>query len=376
MFWFHCGRCGSLFQSQAGDSDDRVCSKCGARPELGIEPQAAAPQTKPTLPLPDGATLPKRGDRRKGSASANGNNRLLVKIIGGWSLVLALIILGARFLWHQDAPVGNQASVPVESGGGNPEEYELLQAATTRCSETLQNYLGAATLEEKTQFVLTPSKTTTMMVRFYGSNPIERVDPAELKLSEQHLLHLPGGKAVETLWSIKDSRRIEAVFREEGDSWKLDWVHFARYSDQPWALFLAGSGESESEFRLLARERLAKERQNENDISVVLYSPRFGDPGETGYQSPEFNILRNSADGRLLDAAFHLKREGKSAYQSTIAKHDPDEMIRVRVRVTRSETDGVRKFTINRVIACHWYEHDEPGVEVTDDTPRNKPESK
>lgn len=339
-----------------------------------MEPPAAAPQAPTSIPLPEGAPLPKRGDRRKGGI-VDGNNRLLLKIIVGWSMVLALIIFGARFLWHQDPTAANQPSEPINPGF-NQEEYELLQEAVKRCTETLQNYLAAATLEEKNQFVLAPSVTTTRMVRFYSSNPIERVDPAELKLSEQHLLHLPGGKAVETLWSIKDSRRIEAVFREEGDSWKLDWNQFARYSDQPWALFLAGSGDSESEFRLLARERLAKERLTEQDISVVLYAPRFGDPGETGYQSPEFNILRKSADGRLLDTAFRLKREGKSPYQSTIAEHDPDEMIRVRVRVLRSDSNGERKFTIKRIIACHWYENDDPGVETAEETPQSEPESK
>ena len=375
MFWFHCGRCGALFQSQAGDLDSRVCSKCGASPELGLESPANDRQSKsltPESPQP----VSHRG-RSKSKGPSNGHRNLLLKIIIGWVLVLAAIIFGANLLWREEepAPIINQAPDPQQSLP-SPEDQDALQKALPMCTETLQRYFAAATLEEKSQFVLSPAKTTTKMAHFYSANPIERVAPAELILSEHHILNLADGWAIETLWNIKDSRRIEAVFRKEGDAWKLDWNEFARYSEQPWALFLAGSGEPEGEFRLLARERLAKERKNEEDISVILYAPRFGDLGDTGFQSPEFNVVRTTPEGKLLSEAFRLKRQGQAIYQSALSRLDPDEMIRVRVRVQRSETDGVRKFIITRVIACHWYESDDSGIEVTAEKPQKEIESR
>jgi hypothetical protein len=128
-------------------------------------------------------------------------------------------------------------------------------------------------------------------------------------------------------------------------------------------LFLAGGDVTEGEFRLLARERLAEERKNAETISLVLYAPRFGNPGEAGFQSPEFLVSRKSDDGRLLDAAFKLAREGGRVFNSQLGKIDPDEMIRVNVRVKRVEGDLGRSFQITRVIACHWYSVEDPGVE-------------
>lgn len=290
--------------------------------------------------------------------------------MAGWVALLGLIIVGARFLWHEDdvKPPVTQPT-PVNHQQSEQENFILIQKATPVCAETMSHYLAATTQEAKCQFTLSPTDTAAKMSRFYGDNPMERLDPAHLTLTRQHVLNLPGGKGIETLWTTKDGRLIDALFRQEEDTWKLDWEHFARYSEQPWALFLAGSGDAEGEFRLLARERLAKERKDAEDISVVLYAPRFGEPHDTGYQSPEFNILRKSPEGKLLETAFRNAREKKTVYQSALGNLNPDEMIRVRVRVKRDESGGLRKFAITRVAACHWYGVEDPGVTPGADEP-------
>jgi hypothetical protein len=281
-----------------------------------------------------------------------------------------VIILGAHTLWPDNPPVRDnikpegQAKDPISQ-----EDQMLLQDAPPKYGALLQSYLAASTPEEKNQFVLSPARNSAKMARFYSANPLERINPEDVVLARQSLLKLPGDKAIETLWNTKDSRRIEAVFHQENGEWKLDWKHFVRYSEQPWPLFLAGSGEAEHEFRLLARERLAKERKNAQDISIVLYAPKFGDPGETGFQSPEFNIPRESPDGKLLGAAFRMKRVGQTAYRSELTQFDPEEMIRVRLSIRRTEVEGVKKFAVTRVLACHWHEIDDPRIPVTDEDP-------
>jgi hypothetical protein len=177
------------------------------------------------------------------------------------------------------------------------------------------------------------------------------------------VLNLPGGRAIETSWNAPDGRKVDAIFREENGEWRLDWDHFVRYGDYPWSLFLAGSGPPEGEFRLLARERLADARKKADSISIVLYAPRFARPGETGFQSPEFLVPRNTRDGQLLDAAFKLARSGGQVFGSKLPNPNPDDMIRVRVKVRRLEQDLERKFEIAAVLACHWYSVDDPGVE-------------
>jgi len=321
-------------------------------------PEAGTPvgSSLPAARVAAEATPPgKRGSRkRRGS-------HLMLKIVGGWSLVLALIILGAKHYWGGPEPT--PSAVPAEAASADTDtDRTLLGNAAPKCVEAFSRFVAATTPEERNQFVRTPVSTASRMARFYSLNPLANIDPATLQLSHSAVMTLPDGKAIETLWKSKDGPSYDAVFREENGEWRLDWEHFARYGEYPWSQFLAGDGPAEAEFRLLARERLAKERRNESTISLVLYAPRFGRPDEEGFQSPELLVNRHSAEGRLLDAAFKLAREGGRVYGSTLPAIDPEEMIRVRVKVKRSEENGERRFEITAVPACHWYSVDDAGV--------------
>jgi hypothetical protein len=355
MFWFHCGRCGSLFQDSPGHREERLCTHCGADPSLGI------------------AELPDEGAQVPPSAGSHGRHRsgrkhkhsyFMLKLVAGWTLVLVLIVLGARKLFpaaDQEArplPEPAAAATPAQS----PEEAALFKNATQECGEMFINFLAAGSPESRSQFVFSPLSTISRMVQFQRLNPVPEIDPATVTLIASGLLRLPGDIAFEARWKAADGKTLETVFRREKDEWRLDWDHFAHYSDYPWPLFLAGTGPDEGEFRLLARERLAVERRQEDTISLMLYAPRFGHPHETGFQSPEFLVSRNSRDGKLLDAAFHQVRSGGRIF-GTLPSLDPDDMIRVRLRVRRVEDEDERKYEITAVKACHWLTLDDPGVE-------------
>ena len=317
-------------------------------------------------------SIPAEKTHRSGSKSAKHgkhggkkrkNRYFMLKLIAGWSLVLAIIIIGVRRKFHKGDVNNAPAIVKEETESSlSQEEVAMLNDAGQKSTDVFSGYLHAITPEERNQFVLKPVSTASRMNRFYSLNPLAPIDPASVTLTERHVLRLPGEKAIATLWSIQDGRSVEAIFRQENGEWRLDWDHFARYSDYPWPLFLAGSGEPEGEFRLLARERLAEMRKDQETISLVLYAPRFGQPKEAGIQSPEFLVQRSSKDGELLAAAFKLAREGKRIYDSKLPETNPDGMIRVRVKVKRTEVELQRSFEITAVKACHWYDIDDPGV--------------
>lgn len=360
LHWFHCGRCGSLFQSRAGESETRLCSKCGFDPATGVL-EAAEAGTPVAAGLPAPRVAAESGASAKRGTRKHRGKHLLLKIVGGWSVVIAIIILGAKHYWG--GPEAQAKAMPAETASPETDtDRTLLSDAAPKCVEVFSRFVAASTPEERNQFVRTPVSTAARMARFYSLNPLANIDPATLELSKSAVIAFPEGKAIETLWKSTDGLSYDAVFREENGEWRLDWEHFARYGDYPWSQFLAGDGPDEAEFRLLARERLAKERRNESTISLVLYAPRFGRPDEEGFQSPELLVSRQSADGRLLDAAFKLAREGGRVYGSTLPPIDPGEMIRVRVKVKRSEENGERHFEITAVPACHWYSVDDPGV--------------
>jgi hypothetical protein len=354
MFWFHCGRCGSLFQAPIGDTPDRLCQKCGTNPSLELLDSLSPADT------PSPATqYPGHGIRHGGKS--NPNWHLLLKFIGAWLLVLVLIILAARLLWNEGTP-NRPPPAPVAHMS---EDSIFLDRSLPACAATFSGFLSAGTPESRNQFVLSPVSTALRMARYYSQNALVSIDPAKLRMVGNAVLDLPGGKAIETHWNTENGQTLDAVFRLEHEEWRLDWDDFARYSDCPWALFLAGSGTSEGEFRLLARERLPEERKDSESLSVVFYAPRFGHPRDTGYQSPEFLMPRHSNNGQLLDAAFKLTRNGGRIFKASLPDLNPEGMIRVRVKARRSEVNMERKFEIIEVLACHWYALDDPGVPVS-----------
>ena len=288
----------------------------------------------------------------------------MLKLIVGWTVVILAIIFGARHRWGGQAAPKTFVSKAHVKPTLSAEDAAFLTETSPRAGRTFSGFLAARTPEERNQFVLSPVTTASRMARFYGLNPLANIPAETVSLSKNAILRLPSGKAIETLWKTTDGLQIDTVFVEQEGEWRLDWDHFARFSTYPWALFLAGSGEEEGEFRLLARQRLAEERKNEEALSIVLYAPRFGNPREPGFQSPEFLVRRDTRNGRLLDAAFKLERNGKRPFEVNIPNPDPDEFIRVRVTVKRIEDPAGRRFEIQEVVACHWYSVDAPGIEI------------
>ncbi len=355
-----------MFRSTTGEADDRLCTACGRNPSLGIETQ---PGKSPISGVTTAATeeLLPDPNREKRTPRKRSHNYFLVKLVAGWLLFLIAIVFTARLLWQGSATVPKSvAAMPVIQDEIATEDISLLNRARPFLNQTLGGFLSAGTPEERNQFVVNPIETAAKMARFYSLNPLVNIEPQTLTLDDSAVVHLPEGQAIETQWHSSDSRSLDAVFIEDNGEWHLDWDHFARHSDYPWSLFLAGSGENHGEFRLLARERLAKERKNAESISIVFYAPRFGYSNEAGSQSPEFLIPRNTPNGRLLDAAFKLEREGKRPFGVKLHSINPEGLIRVRVKVRRVEDDEGRHFELDEVAACHWYANDAKGVEITE----------
>ena len=368
--WFHCGRCGCLFQSPPGDLQDRVCTQCGHDPSLGIEAPRDGDSRAQETPAPalSGRPVlthePERFSRKKRK-----NNYFIVYMIAGWVLFLVLGIVGAHWIRSNKSDQDAFVSKTPQKTELSAADAALLNEVIPLVNQSFSEFISAGTPEARNQFVLNPITTAARMARFYDLNPRVTLAPGSLSLAHSAILNLPTGRAIETSWKSTDGRVVDAVFVEQDKEWRLDWDHFARFSTYPWSLFLAGSAEQEGEFRLLARQRLADERKDADALSIVLYAPLFGAPDQTGFQSPEFLINRDTRDGRLLDAAFQLEKSGNRVFGVDIPNLNPEGLIRVRVKVRRIEDDDGRHFELLEVIACHWYSVDVPGVEIPEALP-------
>jgi predicted nucleic acid-binding Zn-ribbon protein len=375
MAWFHCGRCGSLFQSGPEDNETRVCSECGRNPSLGVE--SAAPAPPAALPAARlGAAVAEEGSGRpkKRKERRRGSRFMMTKLAVGWLLVLLAIVFVANRFWKGGAEKERDWK-PQAQRAITEEEANLLQEHGETCGLLLAGYLGSSTPEERNQYVLNPVTTVTAMSRFFGLNPHPVMDPGLIRHAGMSVIHLPEGEAIEGRWQTEEGHLIDAVFRRERAEWRIDWHHLVRYSDYPWPLYLAGSGDPEGDFRLLARQRLVNEDLDSESLSVVFYAPRFGYPKDHGPPSPEFDIPRDSRDGRLLAAAFKLQKDGGQSFGSLLPAINPDDMIRVRVRVRRMEVEMERRFELLEVLACHWLEIDDPGVDLSTETDQAFPEA-
>ncbi len=288
----------------------------------------------------------------------------MVKLVVAWTTLLVAIVFIAQRVWMDDSERPPEQGTLPSGQVPSAEDIAFLRDVAPLCNETLSGFLTADSPEQRNQFVSSPITTAGRMARFYSMNPFDKIEPEKVSPRGTSIVNLPGGKAMEIQLTSSDGHLLDAVFVNENEDWKIDWYHYARHSDSPWALFLADSGEAEGEFRLLARERLADERKEEDHISMVLYAPRFGYAADTGFQSPEFLVKRDSRDGRLLEAAFELERAGKRVFGNRLPSIDPEGLIRVRVRIRRFESDMKRHFEITDVVACHWYSVDDPGVEI------------
>ena len=302
-------------------------------------------------------------ERKRVKGRKRGGNLLLTKLVVGWCLFLAVLIFGARLIWKDTGKPERPAVHTDATSTISETDFALLEKSGPQCNEVLFKFLSAGTPEERNQFVLSPVITAGRMARYYASNPVAVIDPQKLSLIAQAVVHLPGRTMIETQWKSADGKLFDAAFAEENDEWRLDWDHYARYSNESWNLFVAGHGSEDGEFRVLAREPLADERKGSESIGIVLYEPRFGYANDIGQQSPQFLLKRDSEDGRLLEAAFKLEKAGKRVYNPDLPRIDPKDLIRLRVKV-RSEAGGPdgHLFKIEKIVAAHWYSLDDAGV--------------
>ncbi|RYD35205.1 MAG: hypothetical protein EOP87_07750 [Verrucomicrobiaceae bacterium] len=287
-----------------------------------------------------------------------------LKLITVWAVLMVALAIGGHLMWR-DKPRENKVDPVGKAVKGTlaDEDYALMSRVYGKCLANLSGFLSAGTPEVRNQYVRTPVDTARRMARFYQANPFMNFDVTSIRGAGSGIIHLKDGRRLmDTRWKMTDGRSFDAVFFDEDGGWRLDWEEFVRFSEHPWLLFLSGSGDGEGEFRLFARERLADQRNEVGALRVALHAPRFGYPGEADEASTEFLVDQDSEAGRLLVQALKVRKEGGRVYGSNLPNQDPEGMVRVRVKVRRTDGSLGRSFTIEEVKACHWLSIDDPGL--------------
>lgn len=373
---FHCGRCGALFEAQAGGTVVRRCPECGGDPVPPPPCRELAEATQGQVSSHDRGGGSEGGDARrsrsKRSRKVSPAVRNLVIFISVWVLLLGVFAVSVKMVHERGAREDREraaqrrrAQETTADGarrGFSERDRVFLTKAVPGCRVAFFSFLQSVTPEARAQWILGGAATIGRMQRFYQANTLFLPE----KMPEQQyigVLETNEGPMVESLWLTSEGYRVEAVFRRERGEWRLDWDGFTRFSEMPWVMFLAGAGDPVQEFRLLARERLAGDRKHDPALSLVFHPPRFGVPDDVGAPSPEFVVPRLSEPGRRLEALFELRSKGKTPLGAEVPRQDPDDMIRVRVKVRREvDEQGGKKFLLEEVLAGHWLNLAESGI--------------
>ncbi len=356
-YCFHCGRCGSLFLDSLDYAEQRVCPVCGMHPTPGHADvsELAPPIVRAVEPL-EPATLTRAQLVR--ARHVGGRRHVLLKVVVVWMLLLVGIFLLARWIVEDDPAaeelVGPVAGEPAEVAA-DPDREEWLKLVIEDCTSTLGKFLSTEVIAERYPLVISTERVQERMDEFYRQNPIMTIAPADLVLKASTVVDLPEGKCVLIQWETVQGHQLDSAFRLEGVSWKLDWDHFVRYSDMDWALFTAGSGPDEAEFRLLARERFEVAGVEPGTYGMVLYAPKLNRIADAGFKAQMLPMSPDGRDAKLLMAAFKQMRDNRPIFGAEFRDINPQDMIRVRVRVKRHQSPGRYNFEITKVVACHWY---------------------
>ena len=350
--------------------EKKLCAQCDPKPNTGIWPihGVRLPGSERNLAAfrKTGEVQPESGQiavRKKRKSS------IMMKFIGCWIVAMCLMILKRNYDLRQERSVGagsGKNGIHFAKGTMADEKVALLSRALPDCHRALVGFLTGGAPETRNQFVVNPIETAGKMASFYKNNDFPSLVFFDLKRTGQQPIRVGDEWMIETRWNDGKGQEFDAIFRRSGTVWKLDWEHFSRYGDYSWPLFLAGEGPEEVEFRLLARKVNARDKAATagSRVRFTLLSPVFGKPGETVMESPEFVVNRYSDEGLLLNAAFDLKQSGKMIFGGTLPQMEPENLVRVRVRIKRGEFAGLRSFELEKVIACHWIGIDEPGFDL------------
>ena len=91
--WYHCGRCGSLFEESAGHSDDRVCGVCSQKPTIGIWPVAGDKEEAKKQSFSAfenrGEALDEGGQR---TVRKKSRKNLMMRVVVAWSLLMSAAV--------------------------------------------------------------------------------------------------------------------------------------------------------------------------------------------------------------------------------------------------------------------------------------------
>jgi hypothetical protein len=365
--WYHCGHCGSVFRSNFGYDEERVCESCQRKPGTGVWPIITSIRPDSSAKV---ASFNKKAEKvvklKRTEPENQKRTRHIYWVALIWSIILFLAA-GIRYYYSSS----NKKNQTVDSASSpslyHPEDREkYMGLELPLCDQVLRGFISAGTVEEMGAFVFKNKDFVSQLEVFNADHRLIRLDADSLNRIQQDMFRLDNEWVIWTQWSNPSGEvRFDAVFRKDESVWKLDWPAFSHHNPVSWKDFLTGSGPDRSEFRVLARQLKEDEiaRLDRNFIQIILIEPVWGKPREGSADASIFMVDQMSKEAQLLSAAFEVRKRNQIFYNAKVPPFEVDEWIRLTVVVSRDGLDDKFRFELDEIKACHWAGSDASGFD-------------
>ena len=91
--WYHCGHCGSLFQSIFEFDEDRLCEVCGKSPSIGVWPVSGVATPVSEVQLPGvGKKVETVANDEYWTAHKKRQPNIMLRVVIIWILLMLAIV--------------------------------------------------------------------------------------------------------------------------------------------------------------------------------------------------------------------------------------------------------------------------------------------
>lgn len=351
---YHCARCGELFRAPVVSADKVICNLCGHSPRKAIQTKLdLADMTKGDAQM----AAQKQVDHADFVGRTRSKRSKQMKIAAVAWIVL-LCVGGGASVYYKTKQEDLATKRAKQKKVGDYEKLLFLkrqQIAVQQAEAVINRFILTPDVNTRSQYVIDGMQLLLEMEHYYDTRPSIVVEGA-LRIARVRLVEDQEFPILETMLIDRGGKKMEVVFEERDNRWKIDWTHFVRYSGKSWNRFLLEKREgSVGQFRLYVRKRASGSGDNKDNLNLIFYEPKIFD-GKRGVESPEVELNRHTEAGKKIFTELESVEKERSA-EKVLGSFDTPGIGRVNVELGWVMERDEPKLVVLKVLATDWMTH-------------------
>ena len=324
-----------------------------AAPEFGKEKK----EPEPFLSNTKMEEKVSRGERRK---RLKKRGKLTFQLVFRWVLIWLVTVGILLFVISRFQIYSKRASGPslTIEGRLEGEEREFYKSEYPKIARTFQGFLAARSVSQMSEFVLDTKQVERKMARHFRdggartSAVVLKPDPLFWNVAFEES---PG--FVEVVWDGGVEGFQEGVFVKVGESWKLDWEHYERYSSENWTVFSQQiGGRNVGQYRVYIEKVSEGENNDFTRWMKVRLIPPYRDEKRGELEASDLIMLEGDEEVSLKISRLFSEHSVQSEGYSQLWIRDKRKFRRAIVELewVEDSTSGEERMVIRDVLADHW----------------------